>query len=263
MSTKAGEEFVKEIEYSKNRIKKYEEMWDRIVPEQITSTYFSMGLNARHIAIYNLLLGNKEEAIKWFEKAAEYYSKSRVKGRDGEVQIVMWSLLTSLLSKNKDLMDKSAKIIDDLDHRTPSYFYHFVSCLANLIIGNEDIALKNAEKLEELEPTNYSKLKYYRGLGKTCRGIIKKDSNLVKSGLTDILRRHKSLVPSLGKTMDDALVCIPATGLLLLAKIRGTTVNPREIEEAYKNYIPWLLLSCRLAKKLVGQEGNSKNRRCS
>ena len=201
-----------------------------------------MGLNARHIAIYNLLLGNKEGSLKWFEQAAKYYSKSRIKGRDGEVQMLMWTILTSILSGNRDLMKEHAQIFDDLEYKTPSYFYYFVSCLSNLISGSKKDALKDAEKLDELEPTNYSKLKYYKGLGKTCKGIAMKDSSLVTSGLINVLKRHKSLIPSLGKTMDDALVCIPATALIILAKNQGIEIKPADIEEKYRKFIPWNLL---------------------
>lgn len=239
----SGDELKRKIERNLKSIEMYKSIWNQIVPEKIPSTYFGMGLEARGIAIYSLLLGNKEDAREWFEKAAEYYSKSRVKGKDGEVQMLMWSLLTSILSKNKDLMDKSAKIIDDLDYRTPSYFYHFVSCLSNLILGNKDSVLIDAEKLEELEPANYSKLKYYKGLGKTCKGIAMNDTGLIKQGLADILQRHKTLVPSLGKTMDDALICIPATALLLLSKNKGIEIMPEVIMVEQRGYIPWMLLS--------------------
>lgn len=234
-------DLLEEIEYSKKRIAKDKAMWDQIIPEQISSTYFGMGLNARHIAIYNLLLGNKEGSLKWFEQAAKYYSKSRIKGRDGEVQMLMWTILMSILSGNRDLMKEHAQIFDDLEYKTPSYFYYFVSCLSNSILGNEESVLTATEKLDKLEPTNYSKLKYYKGLGKTCKGIAMKDSSLVTSGLINILKRHKSLIPSLGKTMDDALVCIPATALIILAKNQGIGIKPDNVNENYKDYIPWAL----------------------
>ena len=220
----------------------YKTIWDQIIPEKIGSTYYGMGLESRGIAIYTLLLGNKEESLKWFEQAAKYYTKSRTKGRDGEVQMLMWTILTSTLSRNKDLMKRSAQIFDDLEYKTPSYFYHFVSCLSNLILGNEESALVAAERLGELEPTNYSKLKYYKGLGNTCKGIVKKDSSLLTFGLTNILKRHKTLIPHLGETMDDALVCIPATALLILAKNKGIEIKPADIEEKYRKFIPWNLL---------------------
>ena len=156
--------------------------------------------------------------------------------------MLMWTILTSILSGNRDLMKEHAQIFDDLEYKTPSYFYYFVSCLSNLISGSKKDALKDAEKLDELEPTNYSKLKYYKGLGKTCKGIAMKDSSLVTSGLINILKRHKSLIPSLGKTMDDALVCIPATALIILAKNQGIEIKPADIEEKYRKFIPWNLL---------------------
>lgn len=235
------DELEKKIERNIRRLDRDKAMWDQIIPEQIPSTYFGMGLESRGIAIYNLLLGNKNEALSWFEQAAKYYAKSRIKGRDGEVQMLMWTILTSILSGNRDLMKEHAQIFDDLEYKTPSYFYYFVSCLSNSILGNEESVLTATEKLDKLEPTNYSKLKYYKGLGKTCKGIAMKDSSLVTSGLIDILKRHKSLIPSLGKTMDDALVCIPATSLIILAKNQGIGIKPDSVNEKYRDYIPWVL----------------------
>ena len=167
--------------------------------------------------------------------------KSRVKGADSEVQGVMWPLLMAVLSGDEDLINKANAAVDDLVHTTPVYFHRFVMCLSRLTQKRYNEALVEAEELDRLEPTNYSPLKYYRGLGKMSLGIIQENPKILLEGLTNIMKRHMSLIRYQGKNYDASLICIPATVLLLLAKKRGLDVKKQDLTEKFRPYIPWIL----------------------
>lgn len=241
MSELTREDLLKEIEYNKKSIEHDEATWDQTVPYMVPVVYFGLGRHSRCISIYYLLLGNREEAKAWFGRASDYFLKSREPGKDGEVQMLMWAVLASILSGDGDLMAKMARVFDDLVYRKPPYFYYFVACLSHLILREDEPSLKDAGKLRELEPRSYIKVQYYNGLGECCEGVARGDTGLVVSGLADILNRHEALIPSFGKKSDDALVCIPASALIMLARMKGMVITAEDVEEAYRQYIPWNL----------------------
>jgi hypothetical protein len=50
--------------------------WDTFKPERYPIVFYGLGSDARGLAIYNLLLGNKGVALEWFTKAATFFRDS-------------------------------------------------------------------------------------------------------------------------------------------------------------------------------------------
>jgi tetratricopeptide (TPR) repeat protein len=227
------EELTERINDRLKTIKMYEDIWDKIVPSQIPSTYFSMGLRARGIAIYNLLLGNKKEALKWFEKAAEYYDKRAFYSRNPppevdkfgarglaeyEASARLEALDASIFSRNPDLVIKMARRALSISEQYPLEYpdfaptYYHLMTLAHIILGGKNEAKKFNEKLKEFKSF---KTAYLFG-----KGMIDSDIKLVEEAIKKRLEEHKKKYGKNPK-MDDELVSISATRFLLLAKDEG------------------------------------------
>lgn len=253
MSTKTEEEFVKKIEYSRNRIKKYENMWNQIIPDQIPSTYHSMGLNARHIAIYSLLLGNKDEARRWFEKAAEYYlkrietgSKTQSVYQGNDPGVYLDAFYTSVLSGDTNLPPKIAEGILGMDTNFPQKFpdvaktYWYSKSLAGLILDKPSIVSENLKAL--VNNNKIQKNEFFKGASEFIEGLLKKDIHLVSKGISNIIETHEKRIKSGQPLADDELVSISGTAMFLMAREKGLKIKPDDVKEKYREYIPWVLL---------------------
>lgn len=205
--------------------------------------YFRLARSARPLGVYHLLLGERDESVAWFAKSAKWFNGrwQQVRGGTNEPQMAMWMLLTAVLSRDADLADQMAERIveDGIEHSEPAYFTQFDACLANLIVGNDEAAIDAADSLAEMEPEAPEEVQYYPGLGDACRAIVDGDVAAFDAALDRILVRHEELVPTLGETADDAVICIPATVYLLVADDRGLSVT--ETDAFDSKYVPQLL----------------------
>lgn len=217
------------------------EIWDQIPPER--KPYVRLGLNARGIAVYSLLLGEPKAAREGFVKASEWYRKERekCKGELDEPQMLLWTLLTAVLSGDEETAKTAAENASVVENRDPEYFYHFDRCLAGLIDGDDEQVLESAEELSEREDGAAETLDYYDGLATACAASATDDFERLEQGLAEILDRHEDLAPSFGKTMDDGLVCYPATALTALARRRGIPVE--DLGALGSEYVPHELIA--------------------
>ena len=223
------DDLMNEIEYKKKRITKDIAMWDQIIPEQIPSAYYSMSSSSRGIAIYTLLLGNKEEAFNWFEKAAEYLEEHIVHQRfltgtwEGESGSCTDFLYMAILSGNDKLIVKAVKMAQEIDGKYPVKFpdpaqnYYYLLALSNTLSRDEKNAESLLEKIDVKCHKGYED--YFNGLKEAVKGLLKNNVKLVLDGITQILTFHTRKYGKKAVT-DDELVCIQATALLILAKNR-------------------------------------------
>lgn len=224
----SDEELDAKVERFREKIKTYTDIWDEIPEERQKSLYSTLGQRFKAVGIYTTLRGDISQGKNWLEDATDWYLKAweyRL-GEDNEVQNLMWALLTSVLSRNTELMDTAAEKVDAMEFDSPAYFYQFDIALAGLIRDEDDRVLAAADGLDAIEDDGApSELTYYGGLGRACRGIATDDLGVLDRGLGTILDNHEELIPKLGETMDDALVCYPATILLVLAAERRLPVQ--------------------------------------
>lgn len=233
-------ELREKIEGCEKTIESSLEIWDQIPPER--KPYTRLGLNAKGIAVYSLFLGEVDKAHEWFVKASEWYRevRNRRKGRTNEPQMLLWTLLTAVLSGDEETAETAAESAAVVENRDPEYFYHFDQCLAGLIDGDDERVLGSAEELSEREDGAAETLDYYDGLGTACAAIATDDFERLDRGLAEILDRHEELVPTFGKTMDDGLVCYPATALAALAQRREIPVE--DLDALDGEYVPLELI---------------------
>ena len=244
------EEFRKRIERNLRRLNRDKAMWDKIVPEQIPSTYYGMGIDSRGIAIYTLLLGNKNEVLNWFEKAAKYLEEYIVHQRfltgswEGESGRCTDFLEVAILSGNDKLIVEAVKRAQEIDEKFPQRYpapaqnYYYLLALSNTLSREKMKAESLLEKIDVKRNKIYED--YFNGLKESVKGLLKNDVKFVLDGITQILTFHTR---KYGKNpvTDDEFVCIPATALLILAKNKGFEIKPADIEEKYRKFIPWNL----------------------
>lgn len=239
MGQPTNAEFRSKIEECERTIEETLDRWERIPPER--KPYMRLGLNARAIGVYSVSLGELSVAREWFAKASDWYrgEREKVRGELDEPQMLLWTLLTAVLSGDDGAMATAAGSAADVANPDPEYFTHFDRCLAGLIDGDDETVLAAAADLEASEAAA-SELDYYTGLGAACEAIVRENSARLDEALAEVLRRHEERVPKLGATMDDALVCIEATALCILAKKRGLPVE--SLDAVGSEYVPSTIL---------------------
>lgn len=243
MTQLSEEELSEKIERERESVDALTTGWDEMPEEQRGRLYGGIGEMTRAVGVYSVLRADLVDGKRALEEAADWYLKAweyRL-GVDNEVQNLMWALLTSVLSRNAELMATTAENVDLAEFDEPSYFHQFNVALAGLIRGEDERGLAAADELDALEEGGApSRLTHYGGLGEAARGVATEDLEVLDAGLATILDRHESLVPTFGATMDDALVCYPATALLILAEERGLEVEPLAVHD--NEYVPWELV---------------------
>lgn len=187
---------------------------------------------AREIAVYNLLLGNTDEAAEWFAEAVDWFRErwDQLRGEINEPQMAMWALFTAVLSQDDDLIEQTAVDVveEGIEHRSPEYYVHLDDCLANLVRGNDEAAVEAADALISLEPEAPEEVGSYPGLGGACHAIVDGDAAGLDTALASTLDRHEELEKKRAESVDHILVCIPATVFLLVARNRGFVIEDSE-----------------------------------
>ncbi|WP_094229194.1 Imm49 family immunity protein [Methanolobus psychrotolerans] len=242
----------------KNRIEKnlktldmYKSMWDKIIPGKIATAYHSMALESRGIAIYTLLLGNREESIEWFEQAAHNYLKCTESSMEyyhsyleSDVGVYLGALYMSIFSGNTDLMTEVANEMPKKHADIPEKFpdvainFYYLKALESLILDKLDDVSNFTKKVAEINKTKKSD--FFEGALRFIEGIQTSDANAVKEGVNKDLKVHKKRITK-GLLTADELVDISGCAFLLLARDKGIEIKPSDIEEKYREYIPWNL----------------------
>lgn len=218
------------------------EDWETVPEKRRRKLYGGVGQEARSVGLYTILTGDVTTGRQWLRRSSEWYLNARRarRGSVNEPQMLLWTLLTAVLSGDDGAMTTATESAADVENTDPEYFTHFDRCLAGLIGGDDEAVLAAAAELEANERSAAGELDYYTGLGAACEAIVRGDVARLDRALSEVLRRHEELVPKLGATMDDALVCVEATALSLLAKERGLPVESLDAVES--EYVPPVLL---------------------
>lgn len=240
-----NEQLEKWIKEEKEEIDEVKGYWNEIIPEEIPGTYFDFAMKSRAIAIYNLCLGNKQNALKWFKESVRYCKKMiEYKNKNNKFDITSYRdlIFSVILTQDKGTIKKEAdemcnveeKIKKDVKYKDDLFLYYYIFVLANLITEHSD---KTRELLSRLD--KYKKLPYQSyPINDAVKGILQKDTELVKKGINNMLKRHAGLVRAQSITTPERLVCIPVVCMLILAKLKGMNIKDIYIES---KYIPKIL----------------------
>lgn len=236
MAPISEERIEEEIDRSRSVLDATVREWSRIPPQR--KPYRRLGDCARQLGVYHVLLGQYGEARHQFGEAARAYLEARKQaiGQVDEVVMLLWTLLSAVLSGEDERRRQAAESAAVVDNQEPEYFYNFDACLSHLIRGKDDQALTAANFLSGFERQEAQRLDYYNGLGLAARGIVTDNPEVLTAGLREMLQTHEILRRRFGEDADDALVCIPATALLVLASERGIDVSALPVGS---EYIPW------------------------
>jgi len=200
----------------------------------------ALSRRCRETGIYTLLLGDLDEALNWFGKAADWFEKDweKTHGKVNEPQVAMWALFTGVLSqKEKLIIEIATKIIKKgIKYQDPKYYVYLDKCLINLLLENDEAALEMAEMLTELGPELPKEVGSYPGFGAACRAILNRDVSEFNVALRDMLNHHDELEEQRAEGLDHIVVCIPATVLLLIARDRGLPIE--ETEALQSEHVP-------------------------
>lgn len=228
--------------------------WNNIAPEQIPSAYFHLGLYSRNMAIYSLLLEDRDKALAWFKKSSEYHLTS-LKGDRARYGTGTWGdeagvcnvlLNSAVLSGDMVVMEEAARAtlaMDDVfpvKHTNNASYFFYVKALGYILVGDDG---KAAGIVDMVYAKSYSPFKdFFDGLGKCLQGNMTGDRDMVLAGLILVLKYHDKKYGMKKGTVADELICVPATVQVKLARMKGITIKADDIEEAYRRYIPWILL---------------------
>lgn len=236
MAHLSDERIEEEIDRSRSLLDATVREWPRIPAQR--KPYRRLGDCARQLGVYHVLLEEYGEARHQFAEASRAYLEARKqsRGQVDEVVMLLWTLLSAVLSGEEERRQAAAESAAIVDNESPEYFYNFDACLSHLLRGKDDQALTAANFLSGFERQEAQRLDYYNGLGVAARGIVTDDPEVLTAGLREMLQTHEVLRRRFGEDADDALVCIPATALLVLASERGIEVTDLPVES---EYIPW------------------------
>jgi hypothetical protein len=155
MCARISEEELKAgIDYSIISMKRFEGIWNKILPDKIKGAFHALGSSSRRIAVNNMVLGNQHEAVSWFKKSTEYFIKSVEHGRRDAIFQIKPGLEMSVLSRDANQMALAASLTDEITFEKPIHLYHSVLCLGKIIQTKDKEALLLAEKLRTVEGTS-------------------------------------------------------------------------------------------------------------
>jgi hypothetical protein len=250
----SNEEWIKErIDSEKFMIKSRLDRWDKIIPDQIPTAYFGIGLFAKSIALYTLLLGDREESIRWFKKSAENFEKCVMERRarwgtgtlENEAGNCHDLLNSAVLSGDKSVMESAARTSLAISekfpgkHRGSATHYYYDKTLGHIILGEDDKALEIVDKVNYRASRPFKDL--FDGLRLCLEGTIKDDRGMVVEGLNLVLKFHYRKYGKKDPGPADEILCVQATVQIKFASMRGMKIKPEDLEEKYRKHIPWNL----------------------
>ena len=233
------EQYRAAIEWERKRMndRRFERNVGRIADEESPSFHVRIGAGYRRIAIYALLLGDRENTGEWFEKSAAHYLASvrerRARGapvaeREAP-ELLTAAIYAAVLSHNWVLMGTVARttrevrsVADDDYSATLRCGHERIGFLAALLTGRDTGAHLSALEaaIGDLSPEVRP---YYEPYATAFRGLDAADASTVSRGLTEMLGRHGAGLNGKPKQPRE-LVCYPATALARLARDRGLAV---------------------------------------
>lgn len=244
MEKKEIEELIAMRREDMENIKGY---WNEIPLEGLSGVYYDLADNSEEIGIFNILLGNKQEALDWFKKANDYYKKE-IENMDKAEPGINYALAyrnliySAILTQDEKIIKDTAQYMCNVENeifnrimkqrakKYPMLIYHQGFILANLIVGNDDKVKYHLSAFKR----NYKRpLKDGYLITDAVGGILEKNPKLTKEGIEKILKRHNRLIKRPVLSEEEKLVCIPAIRMLILAKFKGMNINDVYIESKY------------------------------
>ena len=237
------------LERSKHNIERSLNNLGKVPPERLRIIYFDLGLDSETIAVHSILLGDRDEALKWFRKSSEYYflqveSQRSLKGTcswEGEMGECKNAFYMAVLSGDRELIKRcvgqSLGICAEYPEKYPdlanSYFY--LVAFTRYLNGELELA---REALDGIRVDDKKNIELYNGLKDGLRGLIACDHQRLVSGLNKILIFHAKSVNS---KMPYHLISIDATVLTKIAREKEIIVKPDDTDKDLGKYIPWNL----------------------
>ena len=247
-------------EWLKEKIKCYHDektkdlgQWDRYPPEK--KPYFSLAILSHTVALFSLLLGEREEAIRQFRQAAEYYD---LEIKQGSANMTSWGtpsghagtcmnlLNYAILSMDKSTIGNAANTAITIDdafpkkHRGFALWYYYDRTLAYLLLGEKERALEIVDKVN-FKPGKLKDL--FTGYRLSLEGILRNDRALLLQGLDQLLKYHYWRYRGLVTGPGDELLCVGAMAQIQTARMNGISITQDDIEEKYRRFIAWNLFA--------------------
>ena len=237
------------IERSKRDFEKCLDYLGNVPPERLPIIYSGAGLDAETIAVHALLLGNRDEALKWFRKSSESYylqaeSQRSLTGTcswEGEMGRCEVAFDMAVLSGDHELINKcirqSLGICAEYPEKYPDFANSYFYLVAFTRYLNDELELAR-DALYKIRIVNKKHTDLCNGRRVGLLGLIACDRQGLVSGLNKILTFHAKSVNS---KMPYHLISIDATVLIKIAREKDIIVKPEDINKGLEKYVPWNL----------------------
>ncbi len=241
-----------EIADEKEDIENIKGYWNEIPPEGLSGVYSDLAGDSETIGIYNIILGNKQEALNWFKQATDYHKKEKENADKAKPEInyelsYKEFIYSAILTQDEKIIKDTAQHMCDMEDailnkiikgktktKLAMLLYRHGFILANLIVGNYS---KTKEHLDAFERHHKTLIPEEYPITDAVKGILEKNPKLTKDGINKILKRHIGLTRG-SLPQEQKLVCIPIVCMLTLAKLKGMNIKDIYIES---KYIPKIL----------------------
>jgi hypothetical protein len=218
---------------------------------------WGFGTNAQSAAFGYLMLNDRDSALEWFNKSAEFYLKCLDSYEETGQYFGLSTSFTEtaalqvmkscVLSGNKINISKiSLYVIKNKPEISlgSDLIYNYVLALSAVITSDKNLNEIAFERIKKLTASEEKHSKntggYYEGTAIALAGIVENNENKIFEGLNKVLASFDKS----GKdrdSSDDFPFCIDAVMLLLIAEYNGIELDPGNIDKNYPNHI----LTCR------------------
>ncbi len=120
----------------------------------------------------------------------------------------------------------------------PFIFEDYLECMAPLLRGEYDEAMKRLPTYREQERKYWKETGWYGSVSDAIESLVKKDKETFMEALHGILKTFKRRNAQL-KWIP---ICCTATTFFILAQRRGIDISLEEIDRKYREFIPECLV---------------------
>jgi len=214
---------------------------------------WGFGTNSKSAAVGYLTLDDRDSAMEWFNKSAEFYLKCLDSYEETGQYFGLSTSFTEtaalqvmkscVLSGNKINIIKISEYIVKNNPEISlgsDLIYNYVLALSEVIASDKNLNETAFERIKKLTVSEEKNSKntdgYYAGTATALAGIVENNKNKIFEGLNKVLM-------SFGKSQkdrnvpDDFPFCIDAIMLLLIAEYKGIEIESKNIDKDYLNHI--------------------------
>lgn len=248
MMDMSDEDIQSEISFRESEIERTQTRIDeQSIPEdRYAIAYYSMGIDAMKVGLYQLVGGDISATQRWFERSTTYYIERVRKGQEfreeleksyweNEPMVFREAFYCAILSGSDTLRNEvatEALAMDDAyltEFPTVVHDFYFVRALAAIVLERDDAREFVAQLLTNLDHLRPKLHAYFSALATIVTGITSDDAERATEGFEQLLEHHDDDIQGTPKGADK-IVCLPAVALLVLARERGLNI---EIESKY------------------------------